>query len=187
LVLKNRLLKPVFFRPLDFLPPKMECIFQHGIESHSLKRSFQGRQRMRIPRNAYWLTGLIFLVLSGHVLADWSRFGGDKEAVFYVDPGTVMRGAGTASVWILKDFHQEQTGPSREKFRSAKVYYEFKCNEKQSRQAYLTRYYGPMGGAGSFPSDSRFHPWVPIAPGTEQAKLYELACNGAKTVVQPSN
>lgn len=94
----------------------------------------------------------------------------------YVDTATLERTGDAAAVWSLKDYPQMQTGPSREKFRSAKIYYEFKCSEKLMRQSYLTRYYGPMGGAGSFPSDSRFHPWTAVSPRTEKAMLFELAC-----------
>ncbi|MDQ9170172.1 hypothetical protein Q8A64_07055 [Oxalobacteraceae bacterium R-40] len=132
---------------------------------------------MRNPQHAALLIGLVLFALSGNAQADWSRLGNDKESVLYVDPDTLNKSAGAASLWILKDFHQVQIGPTHEKFRSAKIYYEFNCREKQVRQGYLTRHYAPMAGAGTLSSDPQFHPWMAIMPGTEKAKLFEFACN----------
>lgn len=142
---------------------------------------------MRNLRNAYLVTGLFFLALSSNASADWAKFGSDKNAVFYVDPDTVAKNSGIVSLWILKDFYQVEVGPSREKFRSAKIYYEFKCDERMARQAYLTRHFAPMGGAGSLSSDARIYSWMPIAPGAEQTKLFEFACKRAESAIQPSN
>ncbi|MGV3742593.1 MAG: surface-adhesin E family protein, partial [Burkholderiaceae bacterium] len=80
---------------------------------------------MQTSRTAFLLTGFFFLALSGNALADWTRFGDDDTAVLYIDPQKITRTADQASMWVLKDFQHEQIGSSRERFRSAKIYYEF--------------------------------------------------------------
>jgi hypothetical protein len=132
---------------------------------------------MRNQRYAALLIGLVLFALGANANADWSRLETGKEAGLYVDPDTLNKSAGTASIWILKDFHQVQIGPTQEKFKSAKIYYEFNCREKRVRQGYLTRHYAPMAGAGTLSSDPQFHPWMAIVPGTEKAKFFEFACN----------
>jgi hypothetical protein len=55
-----------------------------------------------------------------------------------IDKATHNKNADMASIWVLKDFQAAQSGPSREKFKSAKIFYEFKCKEELGRQSYLT-------------------------------------------------
>ena len=125
---------------------------------------------------ANFLVGLAFLAFSANASADWSRLGDEGESVIYVDAATLNKTAGVASIWILKDYRQIHVGPSREKYKSARIFYEFKCAEKLVRQSYLTRHYGAMGGAGYLSSDSRFHSWDPLVPGTDKEMLFEFAC-----------
>lgn len=137
---------------------------------------FRIPDKMRRSHHVNFLTGLLFLTLSSNACAEWSELERNGEAVIYVDAATLDRTTDPASVWILKDYRQAQAGPSREQFRSVKIYYEFKCTENRMRQSYLTRFFGAMGGAGSSPSDARFHPWTPVVPGSENATLFRFVC-----------
>ncbi len=156
-------------------------------KSSFLNRFFSQQANMRTLRAAYLFIGLFFLALSGNASADWSQFSKDKEAVLYIDPEKIARADGEATAWVLKDFHGEQIGPSRERFRSAKIYYEFKCDKKLMRQAYLTRHFGAMGGAGSLSTDLKVYPWIAVVPKTEQARLFGLACQPAGPSIQSPN
>jgi hypothetical protein len=128
------------------------------------------------PRYAGFLAGLGLMALSGSAAADWTHFASNEASIMYVDEATRNKSAELASIWILRDFREAQIGPSREKFKSAKIYYEFKCGQRLQRQSYLTRHYAEMGGASTLSSDLRFHPWMPIIDGTEIAKLFAFAC-----------
>jgi hypothetical protein len=140
------------------------------------KSIFHSPVNRRPSRHAGALIALALFAFSANAFADWTWLGNDGDPAVYIDAATIRRTGNLASAWTLKDYRQMQTGPSREKFRSAKIYYEFNCPENLMRQSYLTRYHGPMGGGGTFPSDSRFHPWTAIGAGTESAILFGLVC-----------
>jgi hypothetical protein len=127
-------------------------------------------------RYANFFAGLALMAISGGAAAEWTRFASNEASVIYVDEATRNKSADMASIWILRDFGATQLGPSREKFKSAKIFYEFKCAEGLGRQSYLTRHYAAMGGAGALSSDRGFHPWMSIVDGTEIAKLFIFSC-----------
>lgn len=127
-------------------------------------------------RYANFFAGLALMAISGSAAAEWTRFASNETSVIYVDEATRNKNADMTSIWILKDFQATQLGPSREKFKSAKIFYEFKCGEGLGRQSYLTRHYDAMGGAGTLSSDARFHPWTRIVDATDIAKLFMFAC-----------
>lgn len=175
MVLKSRLEKAGFFYVFVDHRLHVDSFLNIGLRSMFLTEAFPRKPADR-PRCAAVLMVLTFFVLSGNACAEWDALGNDGDSVTYIDAETITRTGDLATVWILKDYRQMQTGPSREKFKSTKIYYEFKCSENLVRQSYLTRYYGQMAGAGSFPSDARFHPWTAIVPGTEMARLAGLVC-----------
>jgi hypothetical protein len=124
----------------------------------------------------------LFLVVLSSVLcnsawADWIKLGSSAQFDFYADPSTLGRSDEAVSIWTLNDFYKLQVGPSKEKYQSTKVYFEFKCQENMARQAYLTRHLGLMGGAGALSSDAAFHEWLPVMPGTVKAIIFKYACN----------
>lgn len=127
-------------------------------------------------RYVNFFAGLALIAMSGSAAADWTHFASNEASVMYVDEATRIKNADMASIWILKDYQVTQLGPSREKFKSAKIFYEFKCTEGLGRQSYFTRHYDAMGGAGTLSSDARFHPWTPIGDGTDLSKLFRFAC-----------
>lgn len=119
---------------------------------------------------------LIAFGLCGPAYADWVKLGSGAHFNFYVDETTLTKSKDNASALVLYDYHSEQIGPSKERYRSSKTHYEYKCQEKIGRQTYLTRHYGPMGSLGPASTNSAFQVWQPVKVGTVAAYIHEFVC-----------
>lgn len=127
------------------------------------------------------LFALFATFISTNATAEWTRVGGDddKSSDIYVDVNTVRKTGGKAKIWSLGDYKTLQ-GNKNEKYSSAKMYWEFDCQEENLRILALSAYSKKMGSGGVvFSENTPYDNWQPVAPESTGGVLLSIACKEA--------
>jgi hypothetical protein len=111
----------------------------------------------------------------------WVDIGGkvqDGLTVYrvYVDPDNIHRNGDVVTLWALFDYMTIQSivgGP----WLSSKAQRQFDCAENRIRLLGYMTFTGNMGSGEPVFSNSAESKWEPIAPGSIDRKLWEVACS----------
>jgi Surface-adhesin protein E len=95
--------------------------------------------------------------------------------VFYVDFDTMRRKGDLVKMWQLFDFKTVQT-KSNHSFLSSRMQSEYDCVEERTRLLALTSFSGNMGKGNIVGNITGEQKWRPVAPGSVDKALWEVAC-----------
>jgi hypothetical protein len=115
------------------------------------------------------------------VYAEWIGVGGkvDKGLTIYtvyVDADSISRTGENVTLWALFDYMSIQSivgGP----WLSSKTRREYDCSNERVRLLGYMTFTGNMGSGEPVFSNSDQSPWEPIAPGSIDSGLWEVACS----------
>ena len=128
-----------------------------------------------------WSLITILRLCVGPVCAEWVDVGGRLEKglsvyTVYVDTDSIQRRGNIVTLWALFDYLTIQSivgGP----WLSSKTRREYDCVEERVRLVGYMTFTGNMGSGEAVYSNSSQGAWEPMAPDSNDRKLWEVACS----------
>ena len=111
---------------------------------------------IRVP-----LVALLLLVATS-ASADWVKVTDDGDAVYYVDPATVVDKPEFRQAQVLHDYAKPEPGG----VRSRQVLYDLQCAAERLRSVSATEYAEPMAKGNRVNAWERVSDWHYVAPRT---------------------
>jgi len=123
------------------------------------------------------LIGLILLVTTTAVGAEWTRSGSSDSDIIYVDKATIRRIGNLVKMWDLTDYKTAQKTVDGKSFLSDKGLSEFDCKEGRKRILAFSLLSGQMGNGKVIYDNSNVRDeWEPILPGSVNEISWKIAC-----------
>ena len=122
------------------------------------------------------LTLIAVVLLTANVAsAAWTAVGETDNYITYADLATISKSGNMAKVWTLMNFKDRQTLVEGS-YHSAKIQYEFDCEEERSRYLSFSWFLGKMGKGEVVYTNSDVGEWRHLGPDSVDETLWEYAC-----------
>ena len=120
---------------------------------------------------------LMLALASTSALAEWTWVVEDAGIgiTVYVDRVSINKTGNVVKMLTLVDFRAAQ-GKAKSKFLSQKEQGEYDCKEAKIRILTLSRSDKNLGAGEVVFSDNTPSKWMPVAPGSANEVLWEIAC-----------
>jgi hypothetical protein len=119
---------------------------------------------------------MLLAVMSGSAAAEWVEVGRSETHTSYADLATIRTAGNLVKMWGLLDLKTPELVEQSKPFMSMMSQTEHDCKEERTRRLSLIMYSGNMGMGEVIFTDSDPGKWSPVAPGSVQEHLWELAC-----------
>lgn len=122
------------------------------------------------------LTLFTGILLSSNVAsAAWTAVGETDNYITYADLTTIKRSGNMVKIWALMDF-KDREALVEGSYHSAKVLYEFNCEEERSRYLSFSWFFGKMGKGAVVYASNDVGEWRHLVPDSVNETLWEYAC-----------
>ena len=116
--------------------------------------------------------GLITVLFSVSVAAEWVKVGANAKAVTYIDHQTIRKDGDFRRVWELSN----NVTPDELGVRSARALFEYDCKNEQFRFLSGTFFSGQMSEGEILKIENRPSAWYPIPPNTIPLDVLTIVC-----------
>lgn len=109
--------------------------------------------------------------------AQWSKVGGGKGEVFYIDKASVVKKDKSRKVWSMHSYAKPQTTPEGKAYRSVKAQHLYSCDERT--MVMLSQVFYPETMARGEPLETyKYEKFSPedVAPDSAFAKALAKVC-----------
>lgn len=128
-------------------------------------------------KNFYlFIVGLLLIMTSTSVLAEWSYVGHSEESIAYADKSTIRKNGNRVKMWVLHDLASPHQVGNGKPFLSTKGLHEYDCVNESSRGINLIEYSGYTGDGEVVWSGGFNVGFRPIVPETVEEMLWKVAC-----------
>ena len=123
------------------------------------------------------LLTLMLALVSTSAMAEWTWAVEDAGVgiTVYVDRTSISKTGNIVKILSLTDFKTVQ-GKAKSRFSSQKEQDEYDCKDGKIRILTSSKYSKNMGAGEVVFSDSVPSKWMPVAPGSANEVLWEIAC-----------
>lgn len=118
---------------------------------------------------------MLFVVMSGSVMADWVVVDESSLGKTYVNPSTISKSGDLVKLWELIDFKKAQEHGG-ESFFSFTTEVEYDCVRKSFQTLKTAGISGHMATGSVIASGSGSRQWQPVAGGTAAERSWRFVC-----------
>jgi hypothetical protein len=119
---------------------------------------------------------IALLLFSSPAWGAWKNIAETSNGTSYADPASIIRQAGTATMWLLFDYKDFQRMVEVGYF-SQKHQAEYDCKQARYRVLTLSLHAEHMGLGKVIYADEAPHDWEDIEAGSLNETLWKLACS----------
>jgi hypothetical protein len=119
---------------------------------------------------------IVLLLFTSSAWAAWNNVAETSNGTSYADPASVIRQAGTATMWLLIDYKDFQRMVEVGYF-SQKHHAEYDCKQPRYRVLTLSLHAEHMGLGKVIYADETPHDWEDVEAGSVNETLRKLACS----------
>jgi hypothetical protein len=121
---------------------------------------------------------ILLTIFSTGVMAEWVLVGKSNTGNAYVDLATIRKAGNKITIWSLDDHPAIQQIPSAGKYLSARIQYDFDCENKTKKVIALVLYSANMGGGKVvFNARDSSRKYEPVSSGSIDEGRLKLVCS----------